>query len=73
MFKVEKRREKGSGGEGVRKEGRKTGWREKEGEMRQGGKDNIKIKLEMRKGFISEVPSDAPSSSFFRATHLFKK
>ena len=43
MFKVEKRREKGSGGEGVRKEGRKTGWREKEGEMRQGGKDNIKI------------------------------
>ena len=41
--------------------------------MRKEGQDNVKIKLETRKGHISEVPSDAPSSSFFHVTYLFKK
>lgn len=72
MFKVEKRREKGSGG-GRSQEGRKEDRMEEKGRRDEGGKDNVKIKLEMRKGFISEVPSDAPSSSFFRVTYLFKK
>lgn len=33
---------------------------------------NIKIKLEMKKELISEVPSEAPSLSSFHLTSLFK-